>query len=195
MSINALARNQVQLYNVTLCIMPSLSSRTHGIVPPHYDDVMMSAMASQITSLTVVCSNVYSGSDQRKHQSASLAFGRGIHRLPVNSPHKGPVTRKMFPFVDVIMELSCYLTIMSGSVLVWWMYHSVVYHMIFKAMPACDIIWYCFYVFLVQLIQPWVLPTRSFLEKNRKGTMRMARSRKTRNPTDQVMQRRKGRAG
>ena len=28
---------------------------------------------------------------------------RGIHRWQVNSPHKGPVTRKMFPFDDVIM--------------------------------------------------------------------------------------------
>ena len=50
--------------------------------------------------------NRYSGADQRKHQSsASLAFVRGIHRWPVNSPHKGPVTRKMFPFDDVIMVL------------------------------------------------------------------------------------------
>ena len=47
---------------------------------------------------------VYSGSDQRKHQSsASLVFVRGIHRWPVNSPHKGPATRKMFPFDDVII--------------------------------------------------------------------------------------------
>ena len=47
--------------------------------------------------------------DQRKHQSsASLAFVRGIHRRPVNSPHKGPVMRKMFPFDDVIMEYSIY---------------------------------------------------------------------------------------
>ena len=39
------------------------------------------------------------------HQSsASLAFVRGIHRWPVNSPHKLPVTRKMFPFDDVIMN-------------------------------------------------------------------------------------------
>ena len=46
-----------------------------------------------------------SGADQRKHQrSASLAFVRGIHRWPVSSPHKGPVTRKMFPFDDVIMS-------------------------------------------------------------------------------------------
>ena len=43
--------------------------------------------------------------DQRKHQSsASLAFVRGIHRSPVNSPHKGPVTWKMCPFDDIIME-------------------------------------------------------------------------------------------
>ena len=47
--------------------------------------------------------NVYSGADQRKHQSsASLAFVRWIHRWAVNSPHKWPVTRKMFPFDDVI---------------------------------------------------------------------------------------------
>ena len=70
----------------------------------HYHDVTMGTMASQITSLTIVNSSVYSGADQRKHQSsASLAFVRGIHRRPVNSPHKGPVTRKMFLFDDVIM--------------------------------------------------------------------------------------------
>ena len=60
--------------------------------------------ASQITSLTIVYSTVYADADQRKHQSStSLAFVRGIHRGPVNSPHKWPVTWKMFPFDDVIM--------------------------------------------------------------------------------------------
>ena len=64
----------------------------------------MGTMASQITSLAIVYSIVYSSADQRKHQSsASLTFVRGIHRGPVNSPHKWPVTRKMFPFDDVIM--------------------------------------------------------------------------------------------
>ena len=64
----------------------------------------MGLIASQIISLTIVYSTVYSGTDQRKHQSsASLAFVRGIHRRPVNSPHKRPVTRKMFPFDDAIM--------------------------------------------------------------------------------------------
>ena len=71
----------------------------------HYDDVIMSTIASQITSLTIVYSTSYSGADQSKHQnSASLAFVWGIHRGPVNSPHKWPVTRKMFPFDDVIMH-------------------------------------------------------------------------------------------
>ena len=64
----------------------------------------MGAISSQITSLTVVYSTVYSDADQRKYQSsAPLAFVRGIHRGPVNSPHKWPVTRKMFRFDDVIM--------------------------------------------------------------------------------------------
>ena len=64
----------------------------------------MTTMSSQITSLMVVYSIVYSGADQRKHQSsASLAFVRGIHRGPVNFPHKWSVTRKMFQFDDVIM--------------------------------------------------------------------------------------------
>ena len=75
---------------------------THGV---HYDDVIMGAMASRITSLTIVYSTVYSDAHQRKHQSsASLAFVWEIHRGPVNSPHKWPVTRKMFPFHDVIMS-------------------------------------------------------------------------------------------
>ena len=65
----------------------------------------MGAMASQITSPTIVYSTVSSGADQRKRQSsASLAFVRRIHRWPVNSPHKWPVTRKMCSFDDVIME-------------------------------------------------------------------------------------------
>ena len=74
----------------------SLSSPIDMLIT-YYNDVLMSMMASQITRLTIVYSTVYSGADQRKHQSsAPLAFLRGIHRWSVNSPHKGPVTRKMF---------------------------------------------------------------------------------------------------
>ena len=64
----------------------------------------MGANASEITSLTVFYSTGYSGADRRKHQSsASLAFVRGIHRWPVNSPHKWPVRWKTFSFDDVII--------------------------------------------------------------------------------------------
>ena len=74
----------------------------------HYNDVIMSAMASQITGFSIVYFTFCSGADQRKYQSsASLAFVRGSHRWPVNAPHKGPVTRKWFPFDDVIMWGKC----------------------------------------------------------------------------------------
>ena len=69
----------------------------------------MSAMASQITSLMIVNSTIYSGADQRKHQSsASLAFVRGIHCWPENSPHKWPVTRE--------------------NVSIWWRHHDKYMH-------------------------------------------------------------------
>ena len=95
---------------VSFCFINSEAGRNIAVFIPwlivlhnfHYNDVIMSAMASQITSLTIVYLSVNSGVDQRKHQSsASLAFVRGIPRWPVNSPHIGPLTRKMFPFDDV----------------------------------------------------------------------------------------------
>ena len=62
----------------------------------HCSDVIMGSMASQITSLTIVYPTVYSGADQRKHQSSALlAFVWEIHRWPVK--------RKMCPFDEVIM--------------------------------------------------------------------------------------------
>ena len=76
----------------------------------------MTMLASQITSLTVVYSIVYSGVNQRTHQSsASLAFVREIHRGPVNFPHKWPVARKVFPFDDVIM----YIFVLDGAESAW----------------------------------------------------------------------------
>ena len=84
------------------------------IIQHHYNDVIRSTMTSQITSLAIVYSTVYSGADQRKLQSStSLAFVRGIHRWPMNSLHKGPVTRNMFLFDDVIMlygAILCFFT-------------------------------------------------------------------------------------
>ena len=79
-------------------------SHRRDLQPWHYNDVITDAIASQFTSLAIVYSTVNSDTNQRKHQSsASLAFVWGLHRGPVNSPHKWPVTRKMFPFDDVIM--------------------------------------------------------------------------------------------
>ena len=68
----------------------------------HYSDVIVSAMASQTTGVAIVCPTVCSGVDQRKHQSSVTL--KGIHRSSVDSPQKGPVTPKMFPFDDVIMD-------------------------------------------------------------------------------------------
>ena len=91
----------------------------------HYDDVIMGAIASQITSLAIVYSTVYSDADQRKHQnSASLAFVRGIHRGPENSPHKWAVTRKMFPFDDVIMSSAPVIINVHDGMLVWMCIHK-----------------------------------------------------------------------
>ena len=90
----------------------------------HYDDVRMGAIASQITSLTIVYSIVYSDADQRKHQSsASLAFVWVIHRGPVNFPHKWPVTRKMFTLDDVIMLNHFFqfmISLLSPNIQVIW---------------------------------------------------------------------------
>ena len=67
----------------------------------------MGPMASQITSVSSVYSTVFSDADKRKHQSSvSLDFVRVIHWWLVNSPHKGPIMRKMFLFYDVIMKLT-----------------------------------------------------------------------------------------
>ena len=82
-------------------VMPSWPKLDQSLVSQW---CIMSAMVSQITSLTIVYSTIYSGTDQRKHQSStSLAFVQGIHRWPLDSPHNWPVTRKMFPFDNVIM--------------------------------------------------------------------------------------------
>ena len=97
----------------------------------HNGDIIMGAMASQITSLTFVYSTVYPCADQRKYQSsASVAFVRGTHWWAVNSPHKSPVTRKMFPFDDVIMpSLNVGLVRFSWKLSHWgWVTSSHIKH-------------------------------------------------------------------
>ena len=65
----------------------------------HYSDFKMGAMASQITSLTIVYSRVYSGADQRKHQSsASLTFVTG--------------------------EFSAQITSNAENISIWWRHHD-----------------------------------------------------------------------
>ena len=83
----------------------------------HYDGVIMTAMASQIASLTIVYSIVHSGADQRNHQSsAALAFVWGIHRWPVNSPDKW---RK------------------RENVSIWWRHHALS-HYRYCLTDGCD---------------------------------------------------------
>ena len=85
----------------------------------HYGDLITSAMGIQVTGVSIICSAICSGADRRKHQgSASLAFVRGIHQWLVNSPHKGPVTRKLFPFDDVITNVELWHWV--GGVVEWW---------------------------------------------------------------------------
>ena len=86
----------------------------------HYSDVLMNTMESQITSLTIVYSIIYSGADQRKLQSSmSLAFVQEIYLWPMNSPSKGPVMRKTFNFDDVI-KVDKYDTAQSMAMLHVW---------------------------------------------------------------------------
>ena len=85
--------------------LPSVTPLLCNYACIHYSDIIMGVMASQITRFTIVYSTFFSGTDQKKHQSStSLAFVQGIHKSLVNSPHKWPVTWKMFPFDDVIMK-------------------------------------------------------------------------------------------
>ena len=102
--LHALSHKWPQIFKLVQKIRNYSELCWRGRHATHYNDVIMSAMASQITCLTTVYSTVYLGVNQRKHQSSvSLAFVRNIHRWPVNSTQKGPVTRKKFPSDDVIM--------------------------------------------------------------------------------------------
>ena len=104
----------INLHRCRLCFGVDLEKIYHALQWRHNGCI---GVSNHITSLAVVYLTVYSGADQRKHQSsASLAFVRGIHRTPVNSPHKGPVTRKIYPFDDVFMHI-------TGG-LVWWLIYA-----------------------------------------------------------------------
>ena len=88
-----------------MCVSFWLSGFTkdRAVMVSHYSDVTMSTMASEFSAVLIsLLGRLFK---QRNHQSsASLAFMRAIHRRPVDSPHKGPVMWKMFPFDGVIMN-------------------------------------------------------------------------------------------
>ena len=87
----------------------------------HYSGVIMGAMASQITSLRIVNSTVYSGVDQRKHQeSASLASVRGIHWWPVNFPAQ--------------------MATNAENVSIWWRHHG------YSSFQHMSVMWMCQWV-------------------------------------------------
>ena len=104
-----LSRVQFHLNRVSWCIDSGMEQNQDPIVAVittavfHHNDVIMGTMVSQFTRLTMVYSTIYSDADKKYQSSGWLAFVRGIHRWPVNSPHKGPVTRWVFPFDDVIV--------------------------------------------------------------------------------------------
>ena len=84
-----------------------------------YSDVTMNAVAPQITGISIVCPTVCSDVHQRKYQSsASLAFVWEIHQWRADSSNKEPVTRKRFPFDDVIM--SRHRDEIGSWVSAWW---------------------------------------------------------------------------
>ena len=85
-------------------LAPSTMQLIEAMWCMHYSDVIKGAIASQITSLPIVYLIVYSGTSQMKISKLRVTgLCAGNSPSPVNSPHKGPVTRKMFPLDDVIM--------------------------------------------------------------------------------------------
>ena len=94
----------------------------------HYCDVIMNAIASQITSVSIFQS------------STSLAFLRGIHRGPVNSLHKRPVTRKMFPFDDIIMNI---IYQSDDKMLMYNLYIYIYWLAVFCGFPSCHVCLSC----------------------------------------------------
>ena len=103
-------------------------------LPFHYGGAITGAIASQITSLAIVYSAFYSGADQRKTSKLRVT-GLCAGNSPGNGefPHKWPVTRKMFPFDDVIVysDIPCrwHLHILTSQICLPW-YNPVLWWLI-----------------------------------------------------------------
>ena len=117
-------RVQLQCYLGAFCWLCRCRVSSRSGSSEQYSFNKMTTMASQIIGVSIVYSTACSGADQGKqHRSASLACVREIDRWPVNFPYKGPVTRKMFPFDDVIMltvESHNHMGMGGGGVGGWW---------------------------------------------------------------------------
>ena len=123
----------IQRWWLTVCLLWDPPNRVH------YNDVIISVISTQITGVSIVCSTVCSGTDQRKHQScASLTFMRVIHRWLMDSPHKGPVTRKMFPFDDVTLSTRP------------WYNRFTAYHRLVRCRVDCFTRWTCVFRYYMQ---------------------------------------------
>ena len=85
-------------------VFPSFGMYFMGnITKCHYSDDIMRMMASQFAGVSMVCATVWPGADQRKHQSSESLEFVGNSPVTIEFSQKGPMTRKMFPFNDVIM--------------------------------------------------------------------------------------------
>ena len=97
--------SQISFHYISFCRWKQHPSSSVWVkITSHYNDIIMGTVLSQISSLTIVYSTFDSDPDERKHQSStSLTFVLGIHGGLMNSPHKWPLTWKMFRFDDIIM--------------------------------------------------------------------------------------------
>ena len=142
-----------------------LKPQLNGIAT--HSDVIMGTTASQFTSLTIVYSAVYSGTVQSKHQSsASLAFVWGIHRWLVNSPHKWPVTLKMFSFDDLIMHWGANILLPGFAINLWqnWLkrqpyLYDPTQYLYMIIIPTVNEVEGCILVSLCPSINPLVPPS------------------------------------
>ena len=86
--------------------IPRLPGALDHYSAPHYSDVIMSAMACQITGALIAYSTGLFRCRLKKTSKLRVTgLMRGIHRWPVNSMHRRPVTRNIFPFDDVIVKI------------------------------------------------------------------------------------------
>ena len=91
------------LFNLQVLSILMMFCKKKEAIIMRYNDAIMSAMASQITSVSIVCNCLFRHRPKKTSKLCVTGPCEGIHRSPVDTPQKRPVTRKMFPFDDVIM--------------------------------------------------------------------------------------------